>query len=714
MPATLDRSTPLCRIHVYAPGHGDPVLQDRGFAWYDDLSKTFPFASSTRTTPIGIDVYPWVMQRPLLEYIKDIGVVCKGYLSVQNTRSSHFTTSGGTWEEVRPATGLGFKYRYFQVDTTADLQWAATTIYNIPENPEFAISLSVADTPSDHDAETYPPYVRVEFGGDPNLWAFEWSKVYGGRLLYKVLGSWRSVAEINELERNKDTDEAFVFIRCLRNRICISHDFGRTWDMYGDDETPLTVQAGKLTFRGQGNAAGIGIHKLDMAEGVLTSTTRNTFTSRLVTTNSTITGRYTIPTGANIVFADASSPTTGVAQYTATLTPATTSTVAFTFCKSPELYSVTFKYPVVRYLFSNLGYNTQPFENLIYDISIDKPFEMSESSANIHLRIDPDTNFSWNYGVNPKLQIELGWFDCNGEEVYYTAFTGYIVNDIDPHLDVYRGGELFVQVDNVLVRFKETEWSEFDRRPLGGQTLNQALDEILDSEGLQATDRLWHVAGDYLTLPAGLPEDPFEFPARGEKKFETMKRIAGYFNIELSTSDDGRIITVPRYYYNPSITFQITPDPSTDISNMIKKASYTWKTNEMNSAVLVYGKALNGAELAAYAVDFPAENNPTSPRFTNWRRLVQEDLPNTANLGMCVSRAQAIAQETMNAHIESTVEVPATFALSRRDQGTIAGMNSLGISEYSRFVLLSIKTTIKHDPSWTESVSELGLRQLNV
>ncbi|MBM3457190.1 MAG: hypothetical protein FJX77_01455 [Armatimonadetes bacterium] len=695
---------PICSIRRYGKGHRDPVLDGREFAFVDIVAQTWRLGSSSRNAA----------GESLLEYQDGIAIVCRPTLVYKDTRTTHYTTSGGTWEEARPGVGPARVYRLRQISTAADLAWAATSIYWLPPNPEVAVSLQILATPIDHDSVTYPPYVRLEFGGRPAQWAAEWSDIYGGRLLQWVAGAWRAVRDLPDLGQEQSSLESLVLLRCLRGRIGISTDRGRSYAWWGDDETPISVASGPLTVRGTGHALGFGLQQLFMAAGVWTPPARATFTS-VVFASPVLTSRHSAGGGSSVVLADASAPLLGQAAYTATLTPGSSTGVGMPWAvyKSPELYAVTFRYPVHRILGSGAGWYDTPWDGEVYSVDIRKPYELAESSADLDIMLDPDAAFDWDSGRWPAVQVHVGWTYPAGGSITWPVYTGY-AETVSASTEVHRDGHLRLRLHNPAIRFREAEYSELDRYPYGGFTVNQALDLILNSEGLQASDRVWHIIGDYITLPLGAPEEPAWWPARGDAKWDWMVSIAESVGLELGVLDDGRFVTVPAGYVEPVVGAQWEAAPASDLGAAVLEVEQTLDSRESATCVLVYGEDAAGRALMAFAVDTGAETSPFSPRFSPWRRTVQEQARGTSTLGRLVGQAQALARRWFGNKYDTTLRVPLTPTLARRMQATITGESGVGITSWHRWAVLSIDSHLEHDPSFAvRSRTDVGLRRLN-
>lgn len=699
-----DRIVPLVSIRRYLRGQADETLNGKVFAFHDIPAETYRFGTPEYHTDGS----------SLLEMQPEVGLICRGFLKWQDTRSSHVSTSGGTWDESRPA-GAGRKYRIYQVDTTADLQWSATSTYWLPAYPEFAFTLHIPDTPPDHDVSTYPPYVRLEFGNRPAEWALDFSKVYGNRLLFRYLGTWRVLADLPGLEANQDSEESLVVLRCIRGRIGVSMDAGRTYTWHGSDEITDNVVPGPWVLRGQGHAVGFGIHQLEMAEGDYLSPPRPTFTSTWFSSPILTTWGYAgSGVGGAVSVVDATSSWQGAAGYRATLTPGTVTGGGkpWTFYHTPYLAGVTFRYASSRIGLTGIGLYELPWDGRAFSLDIHKPFELDEGTADLIIQLDPDVAFEWDSGRWPALEIRAGWLDANSVENWWTVFAGY-AEIVRPEAEEYRATTLTLRLHNRSVRFKEVEYSEFDRYPLGGQTVNAALDSILDSEGLTSTDRTWFSVGDYVTLPLGLPEDPGFYPRRGDTKWHWMTEIAKFAGLEIGCLDDGRFATLPRNYVDGYVSLQWDATPSSDLGALVHRASNTLDSRESASCVIVYGQDYAGQRLVAFGVDTQAEENAFSSRFTPWRKTIQEEIPYPTTLGALVSYAQGLAISWFGNKYDVELTAPIVLAAGRRQRAQVLNSGFVGVTDYNQWAVLTMDHHIEHDPSFTRVSTRVGLRRLD-
>lgn len=702
MPVTDDRLHQLLEVRCYLPGQGDPFVTRRASGWYDVLRESHPYGSSTRTA-LGI---------PYLEYLPNVGLVCRPFLVQQDTQKASYNTSGGTWEDRYQSTGAPPRYRLAQVNNQADTQWSATSSDILPANPDVAFTVKFFDVPSNHDPTTYPPYIRIELGGGgAGSYGVLFDREQGNFLIRNIAGSWQVAAELGSTSPDPVLagGETVIFVRFLRGGIHVSLDRGKTYTSYWLPQGSVSCPAGRLIFRGQGSAAQFGFHQLRYYAGTYTSPTKNTYVARGELAEPTFTwSRYFEPNGSTVVFADAGTPTAGVARYTATLTPSTLTTLPFIIYRSPELYATALEYAAE--VSTAFGLYETDWTGTVLLTEVDKPLKLDEGTLTLTLNKDPDTQFTGNYRRR-KLALIAGDVLTTGGIDWKAGLVCYI-RTVTPVQTEFGFSQVEITGDNASILFKEAQWTDLDRVPFAGRTVNQALDAILASEGLNSSYRTWHPKGDVVIVPLGSPEDPGEWPRRGEDKWTTLQRIAGYAGLEIVPLDDGRFATGPLDYVYPVVTHEFEAAPESDLAAAIKSLRNTVDYSQSATAILVYSQGERGEQLLAYAVDTQAEGNVFSPRFSPWRVIVQEDIPGTSNLGLMTSRAAGLALQLFGLKMEPELTTPLNLELSRRDRVRIKG-TYLGIADYDEFVVLSLRHTIKFDPAYATVDTVAGLRRLN-
>ncbi len=654
--------TALADVRVYDQGQGDAYVTDRGFAWYDVLA---PGAGEISTNA----------GRPALQFIDGFGLVCAATVVACDTRIANYVASGGLWEERRPAYG-DRRYRLVQYDASDSVSWSITSRFPLPQDPEVAWTIRLSEVPADWSGPE--PYVRIEFAGE---WALQFAES-GSGIMHLHDASWTQVADLPQLRTDS---ENLIVLRCLRG-IAVSLDYGRTWSWY---RAAGAIRSMPWSVRGCGHVIAVGLHQLQMAAGTYTSEPRNTYTRRL-STDATITGRASVPPGASITYADASQPDLAIARYTATLTPAVTAGVPFQFYHSAALYAVQFTYPVTRS--SPTRTYTTPFANLLTRVSIRRAFQPDETSATIEIQRDAAQAWVANLRRS-KVAIRLGWSE-DGVEEWYTRFTGYVSRVTARRDDVGRA-VFAIELENTLARFRHTEWSVTDEFALGGMTVNQALDWVLASEGLDASGSMWHSAGDRVVLPPGEPETPVELLRRGERKLETLQRLASYAGLEVVARDDGVIATSPRCYVSPVVTCDLYASAGGaggELDDWVIAAEADVSYDDSATAVVVVAKSADGeaGEAVAWCVDTTAETDITSDRFSPWREIVHDELPATSDHGLLVARAQSLASDLFAIRHDVTVASYANLSLNRRDRVRIYGCDGIGVPDGAEYVVLTL------------------------
>jgi hypothetical protein len=312
--------------------------------------------------------------------------------------------------------------------------------------------------------------------------------------------------------------------------------------------------------------------------------------------------------------------------------------------------------------------------------------------------------------------------DADGTTTRTTgAFTGYIAA-VTVSADRYNDQRLELHLVTLAERLKRAQWTDFDSVPLGGQTVNQALDAILYSEGLDDfpvllglpySYRSWHVLGDLLTLPAGLAENPFEWPVRGESKWETMVRIAGYAGLEIAVLDDGTLSSGPQKYVEPWVSYEFEALPETDLKALVKGAAFSVDYRESVTMVLVQGADyLTGGARYAYGVDAFAEGFVLSDRFSPWRDTWQEEVPFPCDQLVLATRAQAAAVEGFPVKYEPDLTYPVNLDVTRRKRVRIQGLN-VGIGDWDEFAVLTLTHEYRaDDKGFAQMETQAGLRRV--
>lgn len=702
MPATQNRIIPLASVRLYDRGGGDPWLLDEGYKWHDVLSLT----EERGTVDLSSD------RQPTLQLMTDIGLVCRGFIVLQDTRNSHFSKSGGSWEERRPAIGAPQKYRLIQYKTTADTQWTATSTYSLPSDPAVFFSLVVLDNPATHDATTYPPLVRIEFGN--NQWGIEFSRSFGARLVKNngisatALGgyNWEAVMDLPQPETvtGSEVGEFFVGLRVHRGQICVSTDFGHNWSAYADPLfTDISVPSGSVRFAGQGGGAILGVHQMRFYTGVYTSPTRNAFATRIGA--ATVTYRGVAPGSTTVAMADAGSGST--AQYTATLTPQAISSVPFTFYRSPEVYAALYSHAVQR-IDPSFNYTT-PWDGKILTVDVNKPYELDGATASVLIRHDASTDADLEGFRFRKVEIHLGELANDGTTVtWYQVFTGYIA-DIRFEQSEFNKAFIALDIENATFPAKRMKWTDLTARPLGGQSANNALDMVLAQMGLSAGYRIWQPFGDTVSLPYGAAENPFLFPKCDEPFWETLRTIAKCLICEIGVTDKGWWQYVPVQYVDAQVTHTWEATPATDVTASIQRVTNEVDYRESATRVVARGFDEYGNRIMAFGRDYQAEAIPLSERFCPWIEAHIIDVPGTTTVGILSNIAVAEFMEAVAIKMEPDLTSPVRLDVPRRARVRVTGLVA-GIEDNDEFVVLTLQH--HYEMGMVKCVTTAGLRRL--
>jgi hypothetical protein len=714
MSLTDPRELMLGKLRIWRTGTlgADPVVTLREASLYDPLRWSYAYGAYSQSGGEN-----------LLEYLPlddQFGaLVCRPSLVLQDTRLTGVTawsTSGGSWEERR--VGHDRKYRLIQNGAAADLQWSAVSAYTLPAFPSFAVSIKLYDTPSDHDATTYPPYVRLESG---RVWALEWSKVNGSRLLRwnTATASWYAVMDLPEPDGagTQDGEEALYYVRYVRGRIAVSADRGRSYLTYWDGTGALTpMSAQRLTLRGQGQKVVFGVHQLYMAAGTYT-TIPTPIEAEARSAPDLSASRYTTvwagQTMGAVSITDQGNPAAGQMRVRASLTPQAAGVgPGWTVYRSPEVYALAARYAPVSTSF--LGVADEPFALL--EATVEKPLELDAAEWTAAVRVDPDGEFEWQWGRLSKIELQLGASTADGDELPY-SYVGHVVEsavDWPRHREV----NLSLQMANVSQKWKLLRWDEGDRFPLGGRTLNQALDAILTTEGipLNASYRVWDAdgsgLGDAFVLPVGDAEDPFGLPRAGESKWETMQFLASLAGLELIPLDDGVLTTLPVDWYDPFTSKTLEAVPAAQLKNLLLRLGWRWRHRESATFVRVGGvMAGSGARLWAWALDADAERNPASARFTPFRIAIPDVIiPGTCTLGVVTALCQTYVRKYFLNKVSVEVGTIADLDVGRRQVHQVEGAEVAGVVASNRFGVMSLRHTYR--PFLGETRTEQGMELL--
>lgn len=700
------RGTPLGKFRVWAPGQADKWLEKRESAWYD--VGPAGFSAGTVSYSGGVPALGYMeMSAPTRE--QDAGaLVCRGRVVLQDTRLDDYSVSGGGWEERLPPTGAVRTYRLVQYDGTAGITWSAESQFPLPKNPNCAFSFKFLDSPPDWDDVALPPFIRITLArGNYSLLITKEDVAL--QAWDTALADWVTVAPLPSCRSadNSDNSESLLILRCQRGQIGISTDGGDRYTWYGEAGAGITgvdFPAGHFRIDGQGGMLVFGFHQLKMETGVWVSPQRSGRVPRPVGTALEFETRDDATYGS-INYSDLSTPASALSQYSIELTPTTDLLgCGWLLYRSPEVYSVRTRYVAIVSVYGGTGVN-EILPDLL-EANIDKPRELDGAGGSVVVRLDPEQANYWNRGDFAKYELSLGHQLLSGGDYLETALVGFI-SDIAVTAMEYGHIDLALKLTTVAERFRRVKWNKLDTFPLGGRTLNQALDLILQTEGIPLntsyrqwdyiTDLYWSFLGDRVVLPAGLPEDPFEWPRPGECKWATMQRLAGYFGLEVVPLDNGVLTTVPKRYLSPvvSVTYKATDLAPDQLQRLVLALQWRRNCQEKATAVVVDGVDELGRAIFAEATDYAAEQNPLSPRFTPFRIEIQDTLDGTVTPGLLNARAGELAREWFVEPITVDVAHSVDLGLSRGLRVRVEGFENAATNPFYDFRLATLRHTYR-------------------
>lgn len=698
------RAFATARLFLFDPGQGDPVVSDYGFMWLDQLAGQDEAPGRPDFDAAGL---------PLVEFIKGIGVCCAAFPVPKNTSLSQFTPSGGNWDTLIPGTGAPRVQFIEQYSTTAGVQWSATSTYSLPSEPDFVASFLIEDTPADWNATTFPPYVRLEWGGSAGRYGlhFQNGKLH---LMRRLAGTWQSVKELKGSPKksgqgNKES-ESSVYVRCLRGRLCISTDFGKSYEIYQDPAGDLSIPPGTLTFRGQGGWAAFNLSQLQYFTGKYTSQPRGTAKNRLSPTV-TLAPWASTPGTSSVTLADLGSGST--AQYRATLTPANVGAlVPFQFQRCPVLMAVTYDIGVTTDPLTGGGTTTQPWNHVLESISPEKPFELDGGSVSFQFKSDAFSLFTGNYR-DRKLGVQLGHVREDGTAEYFDAGV-YYIEEVSLSREEWGRVPVTMRARSATAPYQDHKWNSLETRALGGMTANAAADYVLSRLGRGSAYRSWHALGDSFVLDRGTPENPAFLLKKGSSAWDTLQEIFGAAGLEIGVTNSGLLATVPRHYVAPVVWIKYGADGAgLELRDRVATLSNRLNYSQNSTAVLVEGKGEGEELLLCYNVDGAAETQVTSGRFAPWRKLYTEEMQGALSGGTLQSRAAALMLELTPLKTEPELSVPVDIRMARRDQVTLYGCESVGIPEGAHFVILTIRHEYRAETALSELRTFVGLRRIS-
>jgi hypothetical protein len=648
--------------------------------------------------PIGLVMKPFVIP-------KDVGEweTLPGDLGVWETRTSF----------MNPPVEL-LTQNFQGVDSAGDTviaPWGSQSTYSHPGLPSFAFTILPAAVSPDYNPFVGGvPYSQVAWSG--GKWAIRFFN-HGNPVLMKSFGGIMvplmelgSPARMNNGD-NPDLIEGIV--RHQRGALMISMDHGATYDVWWEPtNTPVSCPSGKYQFTGLGMAAALGIHQVaygdDQNHGHYDSPKLPM--ERLRAGSPTLVNfRYANATNTAVTVQNiAPTTTTTYMQYRINMTAGVVNTSHFAYYYSPESYAVELAYPTTPSLYFPMHDNGATFEGRIQQLTIDKPFELDEATCSFTCRYTVDEGGpQGSFGLN-LIQVWGGWQYDDGSNDVDLLFTGYLV---DPKVTQVNSNYITVSftAHSTALRPKRMQWRDSNASPYDGLTPNQALLKWAVSMGLNASFLAFDSTGrgDNVLLPAESPEEPAYVPVVGEARWDIMAKIAEYARLELGVMNNGS------YALFPSDTFVLTPytwdaAPVNNNTSHIESISLEQRVLDTFTGVLVRGRTMWNAQIAAWIYDSDAETNIFSSRFRPWPEWTVETIDHPVTPQWLGQVALGLAWNKIVPNFELTWKGELATFVSRRHAVWVRG-TTVGAGNLVKVGVLSLRHTFdRNDPmmAWTE------------
>jgi hypothetical protein len=700
-----ERKGPICELLIWPEADADPVVVDRGIGIYDIIAKTWKggmFLDYANTSGL-----------PRLEFIEGIGIQHRPIIVPKDTFKASFALTS-TWNEIRPTDG-GYRVRRLK-HTTSDpsVDFAAVSNYSLPDNPHFAISLALANTPGDWDFANREPYVRVEVGP---YWAIYFGKD-SAALQWKVDGQWVSVEDVPMPDSGSgyaDGDEFWVYFRVLDGKVCVSTDFGKTYVKWSPSEDlPTYVPSGKLSIRGRGGIIAFGVHQMMYLQARYRAQKVDTLTNRLIIPAASVTGWWSGSTGTDITFANGSD--SRYASYVATFTPASQTQTPFAFYWTPTLKAVQFRYAVTATLPSGDPPEEMYPSEYIQSIAITEPVALDETTASVTVHHPSTSALDLEHLRLRKVRIRTGYLMDDDTEEWFVSFTGYVTEASSRWDETFGASIITIAAQGAAVHFRTARWDALQQHYLGGLTPNAAADRVLATEGIPAntTWRVWHPLGDMETIPTGTPDDPFELTQENDDKWSGMKRIFERAGLELGADENAVFYTVPKDYVSPSVDWTLYANAITtqERTNLVKSIQNTYRFLDAYTAVMIIGTDYSGNTMISYLVDGNAEASILTGTFCPWRMTYIENVDGAVTPGYLIGVTQRRAYEKFPIPKEASVATPVNPELRRRMRIAMQGFDCVSVPDASEWAIMHIQHNYNQGQGLGALTTTAGLRRI--
>jgi hypothetical protein len=665
-------------VTVSDEAHGEPRMLDRGFQWWypmDELCEMGAF-------PVDADGVP------LLQRIDGIGLVMSPFVYMSDNLLSDWTVNSGYLEEWYSDSGE-YVSRLSQPDADGPYTTAISN-YTVKENPTFCLTLQASKPPVDYDYGV-APYFVFTFG--TGAFAILFAHGTASLLEEDGAGGMQTAMDLGSVSYQGGygkVDEMRMIIRCLNGRISISTDEGRNYKNYPKNKSiyRAEVPAGKFEITSEGTSFLFGVHEVDFVNSDWQSPQRNTGVSRPAATASFASISHE-PSGTSVTYSDTSVGVDRIASFSAIFTKSDVAGTPFVFHDSPVLEATYFYYPFISSL---LGSGTStPWDSFLYYASVDKPKELSGGTCTLKFRV-PVSDWDQNLRLR-KIAVDIKEI-VDGVTTTTRVFTGY-VSAITRELHLGYT-EVVLTAISAAGLWNALKWTLFDVRSLDVLTANAAADWVLSSEGWDASRRSWHFFGNQL-IEQGRPERPTIMTKPGSPKFGSLQEMFDPLQLECGADDLGVLFTVPRFY-TTGVVHQVTARAWAVKKERPRSVTVTTDYLDSATAVAVTGKDIGDQEVAAWVVDWPAENSILSGRYSPFRIYHQEDMPGTTDRARVTGKANSLSQELLALKDDATFPFWVNPAVGRKDELEVSGMESEGLPDGVRLVVETVKHEVAISP----------------
>jgi len=703
----MARKYAIASVELFDVFEFQPVVTDRGFSAYSTI-KSVQERSLYNADLTGTPLLEWI---PKLE-----GIINRAYWVAKDTTLAQWNSTAGdtgSWEEQVPAWGDYIVKRLVQYDGNPNIVGKRISIFNLPINPEFAISFILPDTVEGQDVDTHPAHIRFEFG--QFLWCIYIDKS-GAYVQFRPTTSdpWSTLERVGTPSPSvgDTSDERLIFVRCVSGVILVSGNFGESYKLATVEGIPVNVPSSKARLTTEGGIIAFGFHQLKQAAGkIILDPKLDTLTSRVPGTMlDSLEPVADIPSPSNLILVDNSDPLHGRVGWAAELIPGvigSATAVPFQWYKTPTLYAVDTKYAVESST-PTLS-STFPWDDNLIDVNIILPRSLDQTTATfqVQARSAADILAAESYR-DRAVRIRLGYEHHDGSEEWYVMFTGYIT-DVVPVWDDYGKVVVTFVCKNTSYHLERAKWDGFGQYRLGGRALTVAADLVLYTEGLGATSRSWFPLGDYQMLPWGRQDKPFELTRVNEEKWKTLKRLFGYYGYELGVDNYGIFYSLPYNYYLGTVSKTFDARETSTIQNAITRIANRYKYEESATCVVVHGYDQYDQFVLAASVDFEAEQNPFSLRAAAWRTIIIEELFDGVDYPTAVERNIAISRDVFQTKQEPIITTPVDVSVGRRAQVIVDNCERVNIPSGTHMVIASLTHHYTRQQGLSSLESNAGL-----